>query len=271
MVARPQLTRTERVPTTATDFQKELMRLNDAVESHNWLVYGDSNAGKTVFASTAPGKTLWLAGEPGFKSAVRRGATGYVRQVTDSSMAWAAVEWLQEKDRARKLDWLIVDGVTTMQDKIRLNYCAEAFDRDSTKRAHRNLPDRPDYFNTQNWAKAWFGALVDLPVNLLVTAHAYRTDSTENGELLVFPGFQGKVTEIANAISGLMDVTAYYVNKTVKNRRGATKNVRRMYFSTPKSDELRYIVGDKSGNLPAYLDFPTVPDMLEIVERRENA
>lgn len=269
MVARPQLTRTERVTTTTTDFARELMRLSDSAESHNWLVYGDSNAGKTVFASSVPGKALWLAGEPGFKSAVRRGAKGYVRSVTDASMAWAAVEWLQAKNHAEQLDWLIVDGATTMQDKVRANYCAEAFDRDNTKRAHRNLPDRPDYFNTQNWVKAWVGALIDLPVNLLITAHAYRTDHTENGELLVFPGFQGKVTEIANAVSGLMDVTAYYVNKTFTNRRGVKKNVRRMYFESPDSDEIRYIVGDKSGRLPAHLDFPTVPELLEIMETKD--
>src|SRR5205814_678432 len=132
-------------------------------ESKNILVYGDSNAGKTVLAGTCPGKCFWLVGEPGYKSAARQGATGHARVIADTATAWAAVEWLEYRERYRKLDWLILDGVTTMQDRFRLGYAAEAFDINPEKRKHRNLPDRPDYFNTQNFLNAWFPRLVDFP------------------------------------------------------------------------------------------------------------
>lgn len=259
--------RTERQRTTSTDFAKEIASLSETPESMNILVYGDSTVGKTVLAGTVPGKTLWLVGEPGYKSAALRGATGHVRHITDASIAWAAIDWLRERNRAERLDWLVVDGMTTMQDKIRLGYTAEAFDIDPTKRAHRNLPDRPDYYNTQNFVKAWFGALVDLPVNLLVTAHAYRTDKTENGELLTFPGFQGKVTEVANAVAGLMDIVGYYALGFPKRKGSERKLVRRLFFESPTNNEdVRYICGDKFGKLPKYLDFPTIPEILSIVE-----
>lgn len=266
--------RTERTGMSISDFAAEIERLEAGTEAVNILAYGDSNAGKTVLAGTAPGKTLWLAGEPGFKSASRKGAQGMVRRIPDTATAWAAIDWLNgigpktQKPRYESLDWIIVDGATTMQDRFRLGYAAEAFDIDSSKRQHRNLPDRPDYFNTQNMLKAWIPRLVDMNVNLLITAHAYRTDLTDTAEMLVFPGFQGKITEVANAIGGLMDITAYLEPLLIRNRAGEAKEVRRLWFSTPRrkskrEDEVRYICGEKFGNLGPYMDNPTIPRLME--------
>lgn len=261
--------KTERQVVTVSDFQAEVFRLSAEQESHNWLFYGDSNVGKTVLSGTAPGKTFWLVCEPGYKSAARHNASGYGRVIADTATAWAAIDWLNEKERYRKLDWIILDGLSTMQNRFRLAYAAEAFDIDPSKRQHRNLPDRPDYFNTQNFlSSAWIPQLVDMPVNLLITAHAYRTDKTENGELLVFPGIQGKVTETANAISGLMDITGYMVARRMRVNRDSdeTRMVRRVYFESPPpqkgEDEVRYICGEKYGVLGAYMNAPTVPKLL---------
>lgn len=252
-------------------------------EPANILIYGDSDAGKTWLAGTLPQKTFWAVCEPGFKSASRyRASAGLpphkgARRITNSAEAWALVEWLQlpsKQPRKRKcdlLDWLVIDGMTTMQDRFRLAYAAEAFDINPAKRAHRNLPDRPDYFNTQNFLKSWVPALVDLPVNLLITAHAYRTDLTEDGELLVFPGFQGKVTEIANAISGLMDVTGYLEHRQRVDPSGESKSRRRLYFASPTGrnrkdgQEVRYIVGDKFASLGRYMDAPTMPKIMALI------
>lgn len=262
------LARTERTPVTASDFAKELIRLEAATESLNIMVHGDSNAGKTVLAGTCPGKTFWLIGEPGYKSASRRGAQGYGRVIADTATAWAAVEWLEQRERYRQLDWLVLDGLSTMQDRFRLSYTAEAFDASNgTKRAHRNLPDKPDYFNTQNFLKAWISRLVDMPVNLLITCHSYRTDRTDNGELLVFPGIQGKVNETSNAISGLMDVTGYFDTRRVRSREGKSVIRRRLWFESPppqskRDEEIRIICGDKTGSLGSYMGSPTVPKIL---------
>jgi hypothetical protein len=267
--------RTERTPVSVSDFQAEIFRLEGDAESHNWLIYGDSNVGKTVLSGTAPGKTFWLVCEPGYKSAARHNATGSGRIIADTATAWAAVDWLADRERYRKIDWLILDGLSTMQDRFRLGYAAEAFDIDPSKRQHRNLPDRPDYFNTQNFLKAWIPQLVDLPVNLLITAHAYRTDKTEDGELLVFPGVQGKVTETANAIAGLMDITGYMTSRRMPIRDSdETRLVRRIYFESPAprkgEDEVRYICGEKYGVLGAYMSNPTIPKLLAKVEGTEE-
>lgn len=275
---------TERTTVTASDFEAEVFRLtNDTTESINLLVYGDSNVGKTVLAGTCPGRTFWLVLEPGYKSAERQGAQGYGRRIADSATAWAAVEWLETAKTGRgpkryeRLQWIVLDGLSTMQDRFRLAYAAEAFDIDPTKRQHRNLPDRPDYFNTQNFLKSWIPRLVDMPCNLLITAHAYRTDNTEDGELLVFPGIQGKVSETANAISGLMDATGYFSAKRmrVKGSEGeSSKVIRRLWFDQPTEkwggEGVRYVVGDKFNCLGPYIDFPTMPKILSKINPEES-
>ncbi len=272
MINQQSRVRTERVQLSPSDFQAELIKLSPTSETKKILIYGDSNAGKTVLAGTTPGRCLWLAGEPGYKSAARKGATGYVRRISDTAMAWAAIDWLEENRRYSKFNWVIVDGLTTMQERFRLGYAQEAYDINPTKRAHRNLPDRPDYFNTQNIIKTWIGRLVDLPVNLLITCHAYRTESTDGNELLVFPGIQGKVTEVANTVSGLMDVTAYYEARRLRDKTGKSKIVRRLWFESPErktrqEDEVRYICGEKFGGvLGSHMDFPTMPRLLKVID-----
>lgn len=254
--------RTERSEVSISDFEKELVRLETESEARNILIYGDSNVGKTVLAGTTPGKCFWLFGEPGYKSAARFGARGYGRRIGDTATALAAIDWLTYRERYSKFDFIIVDGATTMQDRFRFGYAAEAFDINPRTRQHRNLPDRPDYFNTQNFIKSWLAQLIDMPVNLLVTAHAYRTDKTENGDLFVYPGFQGKVSETANAISGLMDVVGYL---SVRNE------VRKCLFQTTTDrNGVRYYAGDKFNALGRIMKDPTMPRILERIETQRE-
>lgn len=272
---RSRLVRTERTEVSMSDFQAGIFELGTGSESQNHLVFGDSNAGKTWLAGTAPGKTFWLVGEPGYKSAERMGATGRGARITDTATAWAAVEWLEHKERYRKFDWILLDGISTMQDRFRLGYAAEAFDINPSKRSHRNLPDRPDYFNTQNFLKAWIPRLVDMPVNLLITAHAWRTDETE-ADCYIYPGIQGKVTETANAISGLMDATGFLAEQTITTKDGKSKSVRRLHWAQPKrpkgkGDVIRYMVGDKFNCLGPYMDDPTLPKIIAKIDQREEA
>lgn len=261
---------TDRQVVTIEEFERSLQKLSDSRESVNMLIYGDSNAGKTVLAGSAPGQQFWLVCEPGYKTAVQSGAKGIARRISNAAEALASVDWLTDRNRYERFRTIVLDGLTTMQDRFRLAYAAEAFDTRGS-RTGRNLPDKPDYFSTQNFVKAWLPQLIDLPVNLIVTAHAYRTDRTENGELLTFPGIQGKVTEVSNAVSGLMDVTAYYALKQVKNRRtGEASWRRRLYFQSPDSEEVRYICGDKFGKLGKYMDSPTIPKIMALINGEDD-
>lgn len=258
---------TERTEMSLSDFQREIFRLDSTSESMNLLIFGRSNVGKTVLAGTLPGKNFWLVGEPGYKSAPRVvRVNGYGTRIRSTAKALTAIDWLKHKNRYEQFNFVIVDGLTWMIERWRLGYAAEAFDVDATKRQHRNLPDKPDYFNAQNFTKSWIAELVDLPVNLLVTAHAWQTSEMEVSKF-IFPGIQGKETEVAQTIVGLMDACGYLEAKTLVNKRTkAVRHVRRLHFGQPDDPDVRYLVGDKFNCLGRYIDSPTMPEILARIE-----
>lgn len=239
---------TERKGTSTLDFEQGMFPLSGATEYYNILLYGDSGAGKTVVAGSAPGRVLFLAGEPGYISAARMGglAPGAMgRLIPDTSTALAAILWL-ENGGWKKFDWIVIDGFTTMGVKFLLGYAAEAFDANPAKRAHRNLPDKPDYFNTQNFMKSWAARFIDLPCNVLFTGHAMRPED-ENGETLVYPGIQGKGYEVSNYIAGLMH-GVWYMAPRVVERDGEMVQQRRILFQQYVDAEngTRYFAKDQT-------------------------
>jgi len=247
---------TERKGMTTREFEAGLFDLDGSSEYWNILLYGDSGCGKTVLAGSLPGRVLYLAGEPGYISAARRGATGKVRLVPDTATAAAAVAWL-EAGGAKQFDWIVPEGLGTMQNKFLLGYAAEAFDANPAKRAHRNLPDKPDYFNAQNFVKSWVSRLIDLPCNVLFTSHAMRPED-ENGETLVYPGIQGKGYEVSNYVSGLMHGVWYMATRVIEAG-GEARQVRRLLFQhyVDPINETRYFAKDQTDTLGR---FATVRD-----------
>jgi hypothetical protein len=247
---------TEKRGMSVSEFERGMFDLDGATEFYNILLYGDSGCGKTVLAGTLPGRVLFLAGEPGYISAARMGAKGKVRLIPDTATATAALSWL-EAGGARQFDWIVPEGIGTMQNKFLLNYAAEAFDANPAKRAHRNLPDKPDYFNAQNFMKSWASRLIDLSCNVLFTSHAMRPED-ENGETLVYPGIQGKGYEVSNYISGLMHGVWYMATRVVDSG-GEARQVRRLLFQhyVDPVNETRYFAKDQTNTLGR---FATVRD-----------
>lgn len=245
---------------SATDFEQEIFSLADNRERTTLLVYGDSNAGKTRLAGTCPGRCFWLVCEPGYRVAPRHGAKGKGVVVDSSARAIAALDWLRKGSRPESIDWIIVDGITTMQDRIRLAYTAEAYDLSAGQakraRAHRNLPDRPDYFNTQNFLKWWVPHLLEIGPSVLVTAHAYRSERTEIGDLKVFPGFQGREDELANNMMGLFDATGYLTRH---------KDRRILLWDRVVKNDVLYVTGNKL-ELPAAMSNPDMTSIINAIE-----
>lgn len=260
---------TERNRVSAADFEAGMFDLDGATEFKNILVFGDSGVGKTVLAGTCPGRLLFLAGEPGYISAARQGSKGTVRIVQDPATALAAADWL-DGGGASNYDWIVVDGLGTMQNKFLLTYAAEAFDANPAKRAHRNLPDRPDYFNAQNFIKSWVSRLIDVPANVLFTAHAMRPENDE-GERVVYPGIQGKGYEVSNYVCGLMHAVGFMSIRVKKSAEGA-EQVRRILwrnYRDPES-ETTYFAKDQFNALGTFTDNVTMSDIIAQIDSGEQ-
>lgn len=261
---------TERAGMTTTEFAAGLFDLDGATEYKNIMVYGGPGAGKTVLAGTVPGRILFLAGEPGYISAARLGARGKVRLIPDTATAVAAASWLEDGG-ASQFDWVVADGLGTMQNKFLLNYAAEAWDANPAKRTHRNLPDKPDYFNAQNMIKSWVARLIDLPCNTLFTAHAMFPEDKATGEQLVYPSIQGKGYEISSYICGLMHAVGY-MSPRVKQTDEGPKQVRRILwqgFRDPNT-ETTYFAKDQFNALGVYTDDLSMAEICGIIESSDQ-
>jgi hypothetical protein len=267
---------TEREGLTTADFAAGLFDLTGATEYKNMMFYGGPGAGKTVLAGSAPGRILFLAGEPGYISAARLGATGRARLIPDSATAVAAAAWLEDGN-ASKFDYLVIDGLGTIQNKALLSYAAEAWDANPAKRTHRNLPDKPDYFNAQNFIKSWVARLIDLPIHTVFTAHAMFPEDKETGDQLVYPAIQGKGYEVSSYVCGMMHAVGY-MSPRVKQTDDGPVQVRRILWSTTKdpSTGTTYFAKDQFDALGLTTDvergtmmLPQIIDIIDSGKRNE--
>ena len=257
---------TERQGMTTSDFAAGLFELDGATEYKNMLVYGGPGSGKTVLAGTVPGRILFLAGEPGYISAARLGARGKARLIPDTATAVAAASWLEDGG-AGQFDWVIIDGLGTMQKKFLLNYAAEAYDANPAKRAHRNLPDKPDYFNAQNMIMSFVARIIDLPVNTLFTAHAMFPEDKATGEQLVYPAIQGKGYEISSYVCGLMHSVGF-MSPRIKVVDGEPTEVRRIIWQNTRdpNTETNYFAKDQFNALGRFTDDHTMSQICAIID-----
>lgn len=268
---------TERRPMSISEFAAEIHDLDGTSEHINAMAYGDSGCGKTVLAGTCP-DSLILACEPGYIAAANTNlglpvGKRQLRLVNDTATANAALDYLESGNNARRYQWVVAEGMTTLETKVRLGYAAEAFDANPTKRAHRNLPDKPDYFNTQNFIRSWVARLVDLPVNVLITAHAMRLDD-DSGDRLVLPAFQQREGALSNYVSGLMHVVGFMRKRAVKNPKNPeqTREVRRILFQQrvdPNTGTI-YFAKDQFNALPRSLDDTNMQTILGYIQGEEK-
>lgn len=265
---------TERQTMSAADFEDGLFEMDGASEYANILIYGDPGSQKTRLTGTLPGYNLYLAAEPGYISAARNGGRGMVRLIPDAAAANAAVSWLEDGN-AKRFDTVIVDGGSTFMTKLLLEYAAEAFDSSGgTKRAGRNLPDKPDYQNSQNFMKAWVARMIDLPVNFVMTTHVMRTEDTE-GDPWVKPNFQGKAGEVSDYIAGQFHVVGFIKPHALKVKgegdKPVSKQVSRIYWRArkdPKTD-ITYFAKDQFGVLGPYSDDTNMTEILTKINNGE--
>jgi hypothetical protein len=247
-----------------------IISLEDFDESINMLIYGDSGAGKTVFAGSAP-RVLFVGTERGTISAKRQGSTADLWPVEGWEDIVECYKYLKKGDHG--YNWVSMDSGTAMQ-QYDLRWILDNAVKDNPNR-DPDIPAIQDHQKWQNSFKRFVKNFCDLPVNVLFTATTMRSED-EEGENIILPDFQGKGYGISQWVCAQMHVVGYL---SVKRRgKGEEKEIwRRIQFQTvpPYFGKDRYnCLGEfnEAGHVTKpYIDNPTLAQVEELIKSSGTA
>lgn len=223
--------------TASTDVPAGLMFVQapPAPETFNVLLYGQPKSGKSTAAATAPGPILWINAEGS-------GALGYARLMAstrDTGIFEVAIDKKLKnaasilddvykhvaKQREPIMTTVVVDTLAKVRDALIAKMVIPG--AKNTLQQFGQVADKLGGF---------INAMRDLPVNLILIAHADMRESDEDGRIVV-PLIGGKLTE---TVPGEVDVVAFCAPLTTDE---GTR-----YFGQLVERKGR-IAGDRSGSL----------------------
>jgi len=200
------------------------------------LVYGESGAGKTTFASSWP-SVLFLDIDDGLASV--RIPVDRVR-IEDWYVLGDVFDFLQRGEHAYRT--VCIDSANEAQ-RLAMDSVLEEFPE--IRRSYGSLPSMSDYGKALDDFDRMIRAFKSLPINLLVISQVapkqYEVD-------VVKPQFIGKHT--ANNITRMMDIVGYLYKAEGGN------NARILTF-----DAVEFVTKDRSAVLPTNIENATHADL----------
>lgn len=239
---------------------RAIVSLSDTTESINLLVYADSGAGKTVLLGSADTpdtatRALFIATENGTVAAKKQGSTADHWPCKTWADVAKAYNWIEENPD-HGYDWLLIDGLTDMQELSMRAALDKAVkinpDRDP------DVPAQYEYLKVQQQIKNMVRAFNDLPVHVAYSAQTMRTEDQDD-EVLMLPLLTGKQGEFAQKICGLMQVVGYLGVVTPKEEEQEFRRLR-------TNRRGRIFAKDRYDALGAKVDNPTIPMIQEMIE-----
>jgi AAA domain len=164
-----------------------ILDMEEYTESQNWLVFGETGAGKTPWTTLLP-KTLVIAADhQGTISAKRAGSTAKVFKV----YRWEDMETIYKHLRASpgRYDWVVVDTVTMLQVRLLRSILEYEHKRNPNKR-DLFIPAIQDHQRWQNMLKNMVTDFCELPFNTVWTAQEMERENAE-GDPVVWPFLPG--------------------------------------------------------------------------------
>lgn len=228
----------------------------------NWLIYGDSGAGKTVLAGTAP-KSLFLTVEAaGTESAAALGSNSDELVVETWEDFHDAYQWLKNGGH-REYEWVIPDSISELEEICFPTVMEEQHRKNKARSLE--VPGMDSYQIVYIRIKRMVDAFNRLPMNVLYTAQAMRleiedADGEESTLLLPLVGSQKNGT-VAQKVCGKVTLVGY-----LDVRPGDKKGEQTRRLWTAKTD--RMFAKDRHDTFGRYVDAPNIADMVEAVGAR---
>jgi hypothetical protein len=206
-----------------------------------FLVYGESGAGKTVFASTWP-SPVFLDIDKGMSSITK---PVYRMDINSWQDLQDAAIFLQNEQHPFKT--VIIDSANEIQYLAMQNVLKTYT---SVRRSYDSLPAVSDYGKSLSDFDSLTRYFRALPLNVVFIAQVAPREAEGD---VVFPQLVGKNT--ANNLSRMMDCIGYLYKVEGSAQEAKT---RVMVF-----DAVNYVTKDRSGRLPQTLSNPTYDRLLQ--------
>lgn len=231
----------------------------EAPRYRKWIVYGESDAGKTVLGGTAP-KALFLTTDiEGTESAKEMGSTADELRINTFTEYCDAVGWVVYGGGHAEYDWVITDTATELEELC----WQEQLVSTDVRRASKYQPNKADYPLVWAKVKEQLKLLSRAPINTLVIAHTMRIDrETEDGEdtvTLAMPAIGSrKRGDLSMQLCAQHGVVGYL--RKVTEEGGKTQ---RQLITESSS---RWIARDRTTKLGGGMVNPTIPALLARIE-----
>lgn len=219
------------------------------------MVHGESDAGKTVLAGTAPNALFLTTDIEGTESARALGSTAQELVVPDFATYCQYVDWLVRGKGCQEFEWVITDTITELEEMA----WADQMVNDELKRASEYQPNKGDYPVVWKKTKEQLMLLGRAPVNVMFIAHTMRVDrETEDGEdtvTLAMPAIGSrKRGDLSAALCAQLGMVGYMRKHTEEGG----KVVRQLITASNE----RWVARDRSTKLGNGMAEPTVPKLL---------
>lgn len=135
----------------------------------------------------------------------------------------------------------------------------------SSPKHDQDIPEQRDYLRSATQMRRFVRAFRDLPVTVIMTAHAKEERDPRSGLSQLRPNLVGK---LPNELPGMLDIMGYLAIETAttdpKNPKAATKTVRVLY--TQPTPTLMAKDRSEGGKLGAEILNPTLPRIFDLLE-----
>jgi len=245
---------------------KAITKLADGTGFRNWLIYGDSGVGKTVFAGTAPKALILTVEAEGTESARAMGSTADEWVIDSWEELLEAFAWLKSGG-IEHYEWVVVDSLSEMEE-LCWRFVLEAGVKAKPGSRTLDKPALEDYQIVGNKVKRLVDQFNRLKVNVLYTAQVMRrtVEDEEGDDVELRQPLLGSTRNgvISQKVCGMVTLVGLLVATKADEDEDIPAG-RRLWLAGSE----RYLAKDRHDTFDRYVQDPNVAEMDAAVKARK--
>lgn len=240
-----------------------ITKLQNRKSYFNWLVFGDSGAGKTVLGGTAPNALFLTFESEGTESAKVMGSDADEQIIETRAEMLEMYDYFDLGTGCDDYEWVLIDSSSELEECYWRDHLKLMKEKKPTTRSlYKQALD--DYPQVWNQVKAEVNKWNRLPINVLYTAQVLPLEQydDEGDEYTLLLPLLGSLKNgvLARKVCGMVSLVGYLDAKKRKVD-GEVEEWRRLYVS-----KRRGLMAKNRYGWGPYIDDPTIPALAVAAE-----